>query len=238
MKILVDFYRNTNQFINDAIDRIIVEIHLKKQKEGYKTFMLSGCEPGVGTTTLAISLAVSMADAGWKTILIDGDLRKISKYKRLHEDTAIGLSEFLSGESNYQHTIFDTNHKNLFYIPSGGKAVNPISLLCSGKVDELLEQLEQDYDYIILDMPSITTSVDANVMANKMDGVILISEYAKTDSRSIREAKEILNKSGGNILGIILNKVKDSEYGHIMKNFDYYKKQKYVGRRSKRKVKG
>jgi protein-tyrosine kinase len=233
MEILVDFYRYTNQYINDAIDRIIVEIHLKKQKNGYKTFMLSGCEPGVGTTTLAISLAVSMANAGWKTILIDVDLRKTSKYKRLNEDIAIGLTEFLSGEGLYQQAVYDTNHKNLFYIPSGGKTVNPISLLCSSRVDVLLEQLKIDYDYIILDMPSITTSVDPSVMACKMDGVILVSEFAKTDSRSITESREILNKSGGNIIGIILNKVNTSEFGHIMKNFDYYKNQKYVNRRLK-----
>ena len=233
MKILVDFYRNADQFINDAIDRIIVEIHLRKQKDGYKTFMLSGCEPGVGTTTLAISLAVSMANAGWKTILIDGDLRKVSKFKRLNEDKAAGLSEFLSGNTSSQEVIYETNYKNLLYIPSGSRAANPISLLCSSRVDELIEQLEKDYDYIILDMPSITASVDANVIATNVNGIILVSEYGKTDIRSIRESKEILNKSGGNLIGIILNKVHTSEYGHIIKNFDYYKDQRYLKKRLK-----
>jgi capsular exopolysaccharide synthesis family protein len=237
MKKLVDFYSNTNQFINDAIDRIIVEIHLKKQKDGYKKFMLSGCEPGVGTTTLAISLAISMANAGWKTILIDGDLRKIAKYKRLNENLELGLSDFLSGEHLYPQTVYDTNHKNLFYIPSGGRAVNPISLLCSSKLDDLLEQLGKEYDYIVVDIPSITTAVDASVMASKMDGIILVSEYAKTDIRSIRESRDILNKSGGNIIGIVLNKINTPEYGHMMKNFDYYKNQTYVNKRTRLKVK-
>lgn len=233
MKILVDFYRNADQFINDAIDRIIVEIHLRKQKDGYKTFMLSGCEPGVGTTTLAISLAVSMANAGWKTILVDGDLRKVSKFKRLNEDKAAGLSEFLSGNISSQEVIYETNCRNLLYIPCGIRAANPISLLCSSKVDELIEQLEKDYDYIILDMPSITATVDANVIATNVNGIILVSEYGKTDIRSIRESKEILNKSGGNLMGIILNKVHTSEYGHIIKNFDYYKDQRYLKKRLK-----
>ena len=237
MKKLIDFYSNTNQFINDAIDRIIVEIHLRKQKDGYKKFMLSGCEPGVGTTTLAISLAISMANAGWKTILIDGDLRKIGRYKRLNVEEELGLSDFLSGECVFHQTVYDTNYKNLFYTPSGGRVVNPISLLCSSKVDELMDQLYKDYDYIVLDMPSITASVDSHVMASKMDGIILVSEYAKTEIRSIRESKDILNKSGGNIIGIILNKINTSEYGHMMKNFDYYKNQRYVNRRTKSKAK-
>ena len=100
-----------------------------------------------------------------------------------------------------------------------------------------MDQLGKDYDYIVLDMPSTTTSVDANVMANKMDGIILVSEYAKTYIRSIRESRDILNKSGGNILGIVLNKINTSEYGHMMKNFDYYKNQTYVSRRTKLKAK-
>lgn len=233
MKKLIEFYGNTNHFIKDAIDRVVVEIHLKKQRAGYNKFMLSGCEPGVGTTTIAISLAISMAEAGWKTILIDGDLRKIAKHKRLNEKIEIGLSDYLSGEVLYPQIIYGTNHKNLFYIPSGGKNVNPISLLCSDKVDEVLKQLGEDYDYIILDMPSITTSVDPNVIACKMDGVILVSEYAKTDRRSVRESRDILNKSGGKIAGIILNKINTKDYGDMIKNYDYYKNQRYIRRHSK-----
>ncbi|MDF2484870.1 MAG: CpsD/CapB family tyrosine-protein kinase [Herbinix sp.] len=237
MKKIIDFYSNTNHFINDAIDRIVVEIHLKKQRDGYKKFMISGCEPGVGTTTIAINLAISMAQSGWKTILIDGDLRKITKYKRLNDELDLGLSDYLAGESLYPQTVYDTNHKNLFYLPSGSKTVNPISLLCSVKVDEVLDQLCKDYDYVIMDMPSITTSVDANVIASKMDGVILVTEYAKTDLSSVRESWDILNKSGGNIAGIILNKINTAEYGHIKKNFDYYKNQRYINKRSKSKSK-
>lgn len=228
MKKLIEFYSSSNQIIKDAIDRILVELHLKKQKDGYRKFMLSGCDPGVGTTTIAISLAISMAESGWKTILIDGDLRKIAKHKRLNERIEMGLSDFLSGEVLYPQIVYGSNYKNLFYIPSGGKTANPISLLCSGKVDEVLDQLSKEYDYIILDMPSITTSVDPNVVASKMDGVILVSEYARSDIRSVRESRDILNKSGSNIAGIILNKINTKEYGHMIKNHDYYKNQRYI----------
>jgi capsular exopolysaccharide synthesis family protein len=237
MNRLIDFYTNTNYYINDAIDRIIVELHLKKQSDGYKKFIISGCEPGVGATTIAINLAISMANAGWKTILIDGDLRKITKFKRLNERLEIGLSNYLSGEGLYPQTVYGTNLKNLYYIPCGSKTVNPISLLCSDKVYELMDQLNKDYDYIVMDMPSLTASVDANVMASKMDGVILISEYAKTDVRSVREARDNLNNSGGKIIGIILNKINNNEYGNIVKNYDYYKNQRYANRQAKIKSK-
>lgn len=218
MNKVIDSYINTNNISNEAIERIIVKIHLIKQKDGSKRFMLSGCESGVGTTTIAVNLAITMAYAGWKTILIDGDLRKKVKYKGIDDEQKLGLSDYLLDEITYSETIYDTKLKHLYYIPSGSRKLNPIGLLCSDKVDELMNQLSKDYDYIIMDMPSITTSVDPNVIASKMDGVILVSEYAKTDIRSIKESRDILNKSGGKISGIILNGIKYNEYGRMIKS--------------------
>ncbi len=232
MSKIIDFSTNTNCITHEAIERIIVEMHLIKQKNGSKKFILSGCEPEVGTTTIAINLAITMASAGWKTILIDGDLRKKLKYKRSNNEPELGLTDYLLNEITYLDATYDTNLKHLHYIPSGSKRINPISLLCSDKVDELMNQLSKDYDYIIMDMPSITTSVDPNVMASKMDGVILVSEYAKTDIRSIKESRDILNKSGGKLTGIILNRIKSNEYGRMIKNFDFYKNQRYLRKRS------
>lgn len=226
MNKLIDFYANKNCISQEAIERIIVEIHLLKQKNGSKKFILSGCEPGVGTTTIAINLAITMASAGWRTIIIDGDLRKKINYKRINDELELGLTNYLLDEITYLETTYDTNLKHLHYIPSGSRRLNPISLLCSNKVDELMNQLSKDYDYIIMDMPSITTSVDTNVMANKMDGVILVSEYGKTDIRSIKESRDILYKSEAKISGIILNKIKNNEYGRMIKNFAYYKSHK------------
>ncbi|TAH73752.1 MAG: tyrosine-protein kinase family protein [Anaerolineaceae bacterium] len=236
MNKLIELYINTNYYVNEAIERIIAEIHLKKQNDGSKNYILSGCEPGVGTTTMAINLAISMASAGWKTILIDGDLRKIVKYKKLNEELEFGLTDYLLGTVSYSNLAYHTNLRDLYYIPSGKRRLNPISLLSSDKVDELMDQLSKDYDYIIMDMPSITTSVDPNIMASKTDGVILVSEYAKTDIRSIMESRDILNKSGNKISGIILNKINKTEYGHMIKNFDYYKNQRYINKQSKQKA--
>lgn len=221
MNKLIDFYIKTNCIASEAIERIIVEIHLIKQKKGSKKFILSGCESGVGTTTIAVNLAITMASAGWKTIIIDGDLRRKVKHKRLNDELELGLTDYLLDEITYHETVYDTNIKHLYYIPSGSRKINPFSLLCSDKVDELMSQLSKDYDYIIMDMPSITTSVDSNLIASKMDGVLLVSEYAKTDIRSIKKSRDILNKSGVKISGIILNKIRKNEYGRMIKNFDF-----------------
>lgn len=230
MNKLLDFYRNSNQFVNDAYDRVIVEIHLKKQASGFKSFMFSGCEAGVGTTTLAISVAISMALSGWRTVLLDGDMRKGNQYKRLNYDIEVGLSDFLTDEESYENIVYETNHENLHYIPGGYGAVNPVSLLCSSKTDELMRQLSKEYDYVIIDMPSVTSSVDANILAGKVDSTVLVAAHANTNKKSVRKAKEVLSKSGSNIMGIIVNKVEPSDYKHIMKDFNYFKNKKFMKR--------
>lgn len=228
MKKILDFYRNTNQYVNDAFERVIVNIYLKKQDKGYKTFLLSGCEPGVGTTTLAINIAISMAVSGWKTVLMDGDMRKGIQYKRLNTAVEKGLTEYLNGEAVYEQILYETNFKELNYIPGGNGSPNSVSLLCSNKMDELMSQLMKEYDYIILDMPSVTTSIDANILVKKVDATVLVAAYSVTNKKSIREAKDMFNKSGANMIGIILNKVESAEYKHIMRNLDYFNKRRYL----------
>lgn len=231
MKKILDFYRSTNQFVNDAFDQVIVNIHLNRQECEYKSIMFCGCEPGVGTTTLAINTAISMAISGWKTILLDGDMRKISQYKRLNEDTDNGLSDFLSSLEPYDQIVYETNYDNLYYIPGGSGSANPVSLLCSSRLDELLAHLLKEYDYIIIDMPSVATSVDSSIIASKVDTTVLVAAYAETDKKSVRIAKDILSKKGNSIMGIIMNKVDHSAYRRIMKNFDYFKNRKYINKK-------
>ena len=89
-----ELYRQKNEIVTDAYDRLAVTIHLKNKLYGYKSFMICGSEPGVGTTTTAIELAISMSAAGWKTILIDCDMRKDVAYKRLNENREKGLYEY------------------------------------------------------------------------------------------------------------------------------------------------
>jgi capsular exopolysaccharide synthesis family protein len=236
MKKLLDFYRNSEQYVNDAYDNVIVDINMKKQEMGYQSFIFCGCEPGVGATTLSISIAISMAVSGWKTVLIDGDMRKNARHKRLNTEAEAGLEEYLSKEESYEKIVYETNHNNLYYIPGGSGATNPISLLCANRMNELMEQLKMDYDYIIIDMPSIATSVDAKIVAKKVDYIVLVAAYGQTDLRSIRKAKKVLNRTGGNVMGIIVNKVGTSAYKRVMKNYDYFMNKKYITKKKRRKV--
>lgn len=228
MKRLKDLYQNSNQTLCDAFDRMVAEIHMRKQKDGLKTFILSGCEPGVGTTTIAINLAISMAKSGWRTLLIDGDMRKNSVHKRLNEETELGISDYLSGKAQLGEAVYETNYNDLYYMGSGVVENNAVSVLCSNNMKVLLQTVAEQYDNIIIDMPSLSSVVDASILASDVDAYILVTSQHNGKKQFVIEAQKKLQKAEANILGIIVNKVEASEYKHAMKNYDYFKNQKYL----------
>lgn len=223
----IELYKLDDQLLNDAFDHIVVDIHLKKQNYGFKTFLLCGSEPGVGNTTVAINLAISMSEAGRKTLLIDGDMRKIIKHKRLNQDMDKGLSDVLKGEVEIEKVIYKTNCKLLSYISCGTESTSPVRLFCTETMDKIFDKLKEEYEYIFIDMPSLNSAVDAKILAPKTDGVVLVAAQELSSKPQLRAAKKDLDNSGANVLGVILNSVDMTEYKKHMKNYDYFKKGRY-----------
>ena len=115
----VELYRCKNQHVTDAYDKAVFNICLQREKNGYKSFHLCGCEPGVGTTSVVMELAISLSCAGWKTVILDGDLRKGNNYKRLNADNKKGLADYVRGDIGKKDMIYKTNWPLLDYIPCG-----------------------------------------------------------------------------------------------------------------------
>ena len=223
----VELYRIENQIMNDAFDRIVVETHLKQQKEGYRSFVFCGSEPGVGTTTICINLGIAMAEAGRKAILIDCDLRKKEDEKRLNIEVEYGLAEYLKEKKNIEEIVCKTNYEMLDYISAGGEVGSPVRLLCKPKMQELLERLGEMYEFVIIDVPSIHSAVDAKILAQKSDATIIVTEQGVASKKRLRESKRSLEECGANVLGVVLNQVEKAEYKYYMKYYDYFKKAKY-----------
>lgn len=229
MNNVINLYRCKDEIINDAYDRAVVNIYLQKEKKGYKSFLLCGSEAGVGTTSTSVELAISLSVAGWKTVLVDGDLRKGSKYKRLNEETKVGLSDYICGTANWQDCIYKTNWELLNYIPCGtAQEESPVRMLCSVNMDKVMKKLQEEYDFIIIDVPSLNSSVDAQILAVKADASILVTALKSSKRRSLEEAKNQLVAAGGNLIGVIQNKVDMEEYKKYIKDYDYFKQKKFA----------
>lgn len=227
MKEVKNFYKVTSEILNDAFDRVVAEIHIRKQRDNLKTFMICGCEPGVGSTTVSINLAISMANSGWKTLLIDADMRKAAKHKKHSDKNELGLADYLNGGAKLSDVVAKTNTENLDFISSGVSDASIMGMFCSTNCDKFLEEVKANYDYIIFDMPSFASAFDASVMAAQIDGTVLVTKQGTGTIKFIKEAKAKLTTAGANILGIIVNKVEISEYRKAVKNYDYFEKQQY-----------
>lgn len=232
MKNHVDLYRCEDQIINDAYDRAVVNIFLQKEKQKYKSFLLCGSEPGVGTTSISMELAISLSVAGWKTILVDGDLRKGTRYKRLNERLTLGLSNYICGEAQMEDIIAGTNWELLDYIPCGTAGEeSPVRMLCSVAMERVLKNLQESYDYIIMDVPSLNSSVDAQILAAKADASILVAALNNSNRKRLEEARKQLMNAGANLIGVIENKVQMDEYKKYIKDYDYFEQKKYARKR-------
>lgn len=227
VKSRIELYVNDSQVMNDAIDRIVVEIHNKKKEhDGAKKILLTGCGPQCGSTSTCIGLGISFSAAKWRTLIIDCDLRKQRDYKKLNEKTGLGLSDFLhgdeAGDNNFEEIIYPTNFENLSYIPCGKYAASPARLFCSGMMRQLLKYADENYDYVIFDFPSVSVAPDAQILFGEVDGIILVSALEGVTKRQVRQAKRKVRPYADKYYGMIINKIQMNLYRKYVKRFDYY----------------
>lgn len=225
MKKVKQLYRYTNATLMDAYNRIAVEVYMMSQAKGYKSFAVCGTEPQMGTTSVAINLAIALGMAGWKTLLIDADMYK--ENKRLSEDLQCGLVDYLAGCADFQDVICKTEYATLDYLPGGSQTSNSIGLMCSNKLPKLLNEVNSEYDYVIWDLPTVHEAADTKVVCAKAEATLLVaSQYASKDM--LEDTKVIIENVGGNIVGVIGNKVERAEYNHYRKVRPRKKIKKYV----------
>lgn len=139
-----------------------------------------------------------------KNILVDCDLRRPSIHKKFKISNLVGLSEILIGKTSLEETVQQYND-NLDILSSGKIPPNPSEMLSSNAMNNLIEKLKEKYDIVILDSAPLQAVTDAQILATKVDGTILVVRAERTKKESIIEAKSLLDKVGANIIGTVLN---------------------------------
>ena len=195
-----------------------------------KTVLVTSCVKNEGKSTISLELAKSLALSDKKVLLIDADLRKsifATRYTINTEDV-IGLSEYLSGQAQYNDIIYSTQNENLQMIFAGAVPPNPVELLGSVKFDNLIKGVRETYDYVIIDAAPLGAVIDASAISAFVDGAILVITANEISYRFAQDVKSQLERSNCKVLGAILNRI-PMKSGSYYNN--YYKK--YYGRYKK-----
>ncbi len=177
-----------------------------------RTLVVTSAAPGEGKSTTVANLAVTMAQSGRRTILVDCDLRRPSLHTLFDVSDQPGLTNMVLDEMDAP--LQQTNVENLWLLASGAKPPNPADLLGTQKVDRVIEKLVAQADIVLFDAPPVMAVTDAAVLGAKVDGVLLVISAGKTRREHAERAKELLEKAKVRIVGATLtNAPKDSSLG-------------------------
>lgn len=206
----LEFIKKTEEYYN----ALCTNIQLSGDK--LKVISVTSVNPGEGKSTTSINIAWSFARAGYKTLLIDGDIRNsVMSGVFKSREKITGLTEFLSGTTDLSHGLCDTNIENLFVVQSRSVSPNPTALLQSKNFNDMIETLRKYFDYIIVDTAPIGFVIDAAIITQKCDASILVVEAGGAKRREVQKAKSQLDQTGKPFLGVVLNKfnVQREKYG-------------------------
>lgn len=208
-----------NYFYQEALK--VLRTNILFCGDGVKVIAMTSCDMDEGKTTVTINMANSLAELGKRVLIIDADMRKSVMAGRDSDAiNAKGLSELLSGQKKLAECVCTTQVDNLHVMFAGQFPPNPVELLNGKRFDLMLEAVKEVYDCIIIDTPPLGMVIDAAVIAAKCDSAIMVIGSDNVKGAQAQDVADQLKKSGCNLLGVILNNVKNDKKS-------YYKKDKY-----------
>ena len=181
-----------------------------------ETLVVTSPSQGDGKSTVSVNVALAMAELEPRVLLVDGDLRRASIHTKLHMKNDRGLSDVLVGRARLNEVVQKTKYPGLDILTSGTPTPNPIKLLESQRMDDMLRDASEHYRCIIVDTAALSVNLDAAVVSRKADGTIVVLSSGQTDLREAKLALRRLQQVGvKNILGFVLNRVvpRRSDYG-------------------------
>ncbi|ANC22246.1 tyrosine protein kinase [Bacillus cereus] len=202
---IAEQYRN----IRTNIEFTSVDNHIR-------SIIVTSVDPGDGKTTTIANLAVVFGQQGKKVLLIGADLRKPTLQNLFAAYSPNGLTNLLSGQTSFVQCIQKTDIGNVYVMSAGPIPPNPAELLGYRKMDEVLLEAYKMFDIVLIDTPPVMAVTDAQILANKCDGVVLVARSEKTEKDKLIKVKQILDKASGKLLGVILNDKREEQepYGY------------------------
>jgi capsular exopolysaccharide synthesis family protein len=195
-----------------------VRLRQLQQSRPLKKLLITSTIPEEGKSTVAANLATILARKQQpKILLLEGDLRRPSLAKQFGLNQVPGLSEWLEGESRPIKHIYRLEGPNLWLLPAGKPPENPLELMQSGRLSELLSQLSTWFDWIIIDSPPILPLADTSVWARLADGILLVTREGVTKRRMLKRGLQALEHS--KLLGAVVNSSANTDHSNYYQRY-------------------
>jgi capsular exopolysaccharide synthesis family protein len=195
--------------IAEACRMIRTAIHFGAAKDRRRTLLITSPSAGEGKSTLASNLAITLAQAGRRVLLIDADLRLPMQHKIFGASNANGLSSILQGGATLEESVETTEVNGLELLPAGPVAHNPAEMLNSPAFTELLDMLYDRYDHVVIDSAPVVGLADSRIVAASCDATVLVLRAGQSTRRVSELARNGLSSVGAQVVGIVVNDAAD-----------------------------
>lgn len=189
---------------SEALRQIRTNLQFVDVDRPAKVVVITSSLPGEGKTTTACNLAITLAQAGKKVVLVDADLRRARVGDYLGLESAVGVTSVLIDRSSLNHALQPWGRDGMTVLTSGPTPPNPSELLASQHMADLLDELESRFDIVLIDAPPLLPVTDAAILAGCCDGALLIVRHGKTSRNQVKAAAAALTAVSARLLGTVM----------------------------------
>ena len=204
----------------EAFKALRTNVLFSSAEDGPRSVVVTSTVPGEGKTVVATNLAIALAQAGQRVILIDADMRRPKAHDLLEQAQEPGLSNLIVGNTKASDAVRPSSIRGLWVLPAGRLPPNPAELLGSTRFRDFLVTLRDHFDWVILDSPPVT---DASVLAHLADGVVFVVGAEMANRGAARTAVNQIQTANGKLMGAVLNLVTLERHGYYYSN--YYRRE-------------
>ena len=216
----VDDLRNPTSIVSEAYSAIVAALRFSTDEGTPKVMLVTSTRSGEGKSSSALAIAQNFARRGRRVLLIDSDLRKPA-FKAATD--RVGLSKLLTTDDQLQGHVVETQHENLWLLPSGPLPPNPADLLSTGRIRKIISDAREAFDLVIVDGPPSLGLADAPLLAAATGTTLFVVEAGKTRTRAAIEALNRLEATSTRVIGAALTKSEERSggYGHYGYGYGY-----------------
>jgi succinoglycan biosynthesis transport protein ExoP len=201
-------------------------IMFSRKDDKLNTIVVVSAGAGEGKSTTAFNLATIFAQNGSRVLVVDSDLRRPTLHKMVNVTNSIGLTNYLLKQNSLDEVIQTTKVPTLHLMASGKLPSSSLGILSSSQMKDLISELKQRYDFVFFDSPPIMGVSDASILASEVDMTLQVIQYRRYPQPMNVRAKQMIEKVGGNLVGIVLNNINmsqdESYYYYSGYYHDYY----------------